>query len=171
MTHPQETHVKRFGAGKQARPVEPVQFALVVLRDGEEEEHVFSAIPQLPAQDIVQAMRARSQDGTQVLGPMMNTIRKMLSNRDGVPSTWSLVVVPPKKGSTQEPKFRGPDGKLYPLSRAEEFEAVSAGSSKRRWDHLMQDDEDAIVDMKDLTDIFEYLVGLATNDRPTQPPA
>jgi hypothetical protein len=163
--------VKRFGAGKQARPVEPVQFALVVLRDGEEEEHIFTAIPRLPAQDIVQAIRIRSQGGTQVLGPMMNTIRKMLSNRDGVPSTWSLVVLPQKKGAAQEPKFRGPDGKLYPLSKAEEFEAVSAGSSRRRWDHLMKDDEDAIVDMKDLADIFEYLVGLASNDRPTQPSA
>lgn len=161
--------MKRFGAGKQGRVITPIQFGLTVLRDGEEEEHVFTAIPNLPAQNIVQAVAARNGDGTQVLNPMVSCIRKMLSNRDGTPTTWKLELVDAKKEG-QEPKFRGPDGKLHVLAKAESFLARESGSSKRRWDALMIDDEDAIVDMKDLTDIFEYLVGEASG-RPTQPSA
>lgn len=65
-------------------------------------------------------------------------------------------------------KFRGPDGQLYPLSEAERFLKPEAGSSRRRWRALMEEDDDAVVDGEALGKLFEWLVGLAAG-RPTPP--
>ncbi len=65
-------------------------------------------------------------------------------------------------------KFRGPDGKLYPMAEAEQFLKPEAGSSRRRWRALMEDDEDVVVDGDALSKLFEWLVGLAAG-RPTLP--
>jgi hypothetical protein len=65
-------------------------------------------------------------------------------------------------------KFRGPDGQLYPLSEAERFLKPEAGSSRRRWRTLMEEDDDAVVDGEALGKLFEWLVGLAAG-RPTPP--
>jgi hypothetical protein len=65
-------------------------------------------------------------------------------------------------------KFRGPDGQLYPLAEAERFLKPEAGSSRRRWRALMEEDDDAEVDGEALGKLFEWLVGLAAG-RPTPP--
>jgi len=59
-------------------------------------------------------------------------------------------------------------GQLIPMERAEEFTAEEVGSSRRRWDYLMSEDNDATIKEKDLIELFEYLSSLAAN-RPTQP--
>jgi hypothetical protein len=50
------------------------------------------------------------------------------------------------------------------------FTDPAAGSSRRRWDHLMLRDDSAVVEMEDLMEIMRWLVGKAT-DRPTAPSA
>lgn len=59
-------------------------------------------------------------------------------------------------------------GQLVPMDRAAEFADPKVGSSRRRWDDLMSEGNDATIKEKDLIDLFEYLSSLAA-DRPTQP--
>jgi hypothetical protein len=72
-----------------------------------------------------------------------------------------------------EPAYRGPDGQIYLLSdegTLKGFLAVEAGSSRRRWNYLMEQDETAVIDAEDLADIGKWIIGLAAN-RPTAPSA
>lgn len=72
-----------------------------------------------------------------------------------------------------ESSYRGPDGKIYPFSDAaklKEFTAPEAGSSRRRWAHLLEQDDDVAVEAEDLVEIAQWMIGLAT-DRPTGPSA
>lgn len=68
-----------------------------------------------------------------------------------------------------EPVFRAPfgleKGSLLPMSRVGEFIAPEAGSSRRRWDALLADD-DISLEATDLMAVFEWCVGVASN-RPT----
>lgn len=86
-----------------------------------------------------------------------------------------LRVWPPQDGDLatepdpDEQVFRAPygvdKGNLVPMSRAEEFLLPEAGSSRRRWDALLQDD-DVVLEAKDIMDIFEWATGVASG-RPT----
>lgn len=68
-----------------------------------------------------------------------------------------------------EQVFRAPygleKGQLLPMSRVGEFLDPAAGSSRRRWDALL-DDDDVTLEASDLTGLFEWAVGVASN-RPT----
>lgn len=68
-----------------------------------------------------------------------------------------------------EQVFRAPygvdKGNLVPMSRAEEFLLSEAGSSRRRWDALLQDD-DVVLEAADIMAIFEWATGVASG-RPT----
>lgn len=65
--------------------------------------------------------------------------------------------------------FLGPDDVAYRMDDIEalkKFQDKAAGSSRRRWDYLMDADEDAIVQMDDLQDIVRWMVATASG-RPT----
>jgi hypothetical protein len=73
------------------------------------------------------------------------------------------------QGEPEVRKFRAPDGRLHPMGDAPKFLEHAAGSSRRRWNELMADDE-LEIDIDQLTDMFEWLISLAAN-RPTAPSA
>jgi hypothetical protein len=76
---------------------------------------------------------------------------------------------PEQAAHLDEPVFRAPygleKGKLLPMSRVGEFLAPEAGSSRRRWDALLADD-DISLEAADLMAVFEWCVGVASG-RPT----
>lgn len=62
----------------------------------------------------------------------------------------------------------GPEkGELLPFERAEEFLAHEAGSSRRRWREVLLDDDEVSVKQEAITELFEWLMGLAA-ERPTR---
>lgn len=85
------------------------------------------------------------------------------------PLSGELEETPEKAAHLDEPVFRAPcgleKGKLLPMSRVGEFLAPEAGSSRRRWDALLEDD-DIAVEAADLMAVFEWCVGVASG-RPT----
>lgn len=76
---------------------------------------------------------------------------------------------PERTAHLDEPVFRAPHGpekgSLLPMSRVGEFLAPEAGSSRRRWDALLADD-DVSLEAADLMAVFEWCVGVASG-RPT----
>lgn len=76
---------------------------------------------------------------------------------------------PEQTAHLDEPVFRAPfgleKGQLLPVSRVGEFLAPEAGSSRRRWDALLADD-DITLEATDLMALFEWAVGVASG-RPT----
>lgn len=81
-----------------------------------------------------------------------------------------LEETPEQAAHLDAPVFRAPygveKGQLLPLSRVGEFLAPEAGSSRRRWDALLADD-DITLEASDLMAIFEWAVGVASG-RPTE---
>lgn len=63
------------------------------------------------------------------------------------------------------PCFRGPDGNIYPMDRVEEFTDVARGSSRRRWLHCMETDDELSIDEGTLKDMFEWITKLAGKGR------
>lgn len=72
---------------------------------------------------------------------------------------------PEQAAHLDEPVFRAPygleKGKLLPVARVGEFLAPEAGSSRRRWDALLADD-DISLEAADLMAVFEWCVGVAS---------
>lgn len=65
--------------------------------------------------------------------------------------------------------FKGSDGLLYAMTdeaALEKFTAREAGSSRRRWDHLMDRDDESVIQMEDLMEIVRWLAAQAS-ERPT----
>lgn len=70
--------------------------------------------------------------------------------------------------------FEGPDGMFYRMTDAEaleKFDERAAGSSRRRWDYLIDRDDESIIQMDDLHSIAAWLVKEAGNGRPTGRPS
>lgn len=80
-----------------------------------------------------------------------------------------LEETPEQAAHLDEPVFRAPfgleKGNLLPMTRVGEFLAPEAGSSRRRWDALLADD-DISLEAADLMALFEWAVGVASG-RPT----
>jgi len=153
-------------------------------RDGDEEIHSFNAVGRTDIGSLVFTLVSATTKPEDALSGMMRMIAKMLDNRDGTPAKWRPTPLPlPGKedrvpsGTDSEDldeeeavvKFRAPNGALLPMAEAGRFTEFNAGSSRRRWLELMQDDE-LTVDAEPLTKLFEWLVGLAAG-RPTGPSA
>lgn len=166
---------------KRTPTAERVPFTFVVHRDGEEESHDFQAVPVTDTASLSALMINAQRKPEEAMAGMLRMIGKMLDNKDGTPANWAPVQLPPPPSDSPvwpdgDPegegapvrKFRGPDGALYPMHEAERFSAFEAGSSRRRWRYLMEQDDEVIVDSEALAELFEWLVGLAAN-RPTRP--
>jgi hypothetical protein len=97
---------------------------------------------------------------------IISLVAKYMDDKDGTGHNWAPVAMAPKKG--EEPpvkRFRGPDGKPHPWDEAGKFLAVEKGSSRRRWLHLMNEDDTAEVDRETLVKLLEYLMEIAGKDR------
>lgn len=144
-----------------------VPFEISLWRDGVEEVHEFSV---RPVTDIgaVMMFTSSGDDGERKAQALMRMMSRMLVNTDGVPAQWSPTALPPPKnaGPRYQAKFRGPDGKLYPMSETAQFTDPAKGSSRRRWDYLMFEDDGVAVDASLLGQIVQDMIEVAAN-RPT----
>lgn len=159
-------------AGKRYHAVNPetlstVEFELAVWRDGVEEVHSFTARPQTDAGAVIEFSRS-GDDGERKANAVFRMMSKMLINTDGVPVNWvpSIVPKPKNAGADYQPKFRAPgapsgDGKLHPMTEAYRWTDPEKGSSRRRWDHLMFEDQDITVDLGVVSEILTDLTGEA----------
>jgi len=134
----------------------------------------FQVVPRVSGGDIASIMLAVKKDPESSIGKLIRLLAKVMDNNDGlVKAGWEPVVLPQKVDDERPPSFRGPDGQLYPLSDTEvleEFADQTTWTSRRRWAYLLEEDDDAIVELSDIQEIAEWVIGLAA-DRPTQPPA
>lgn len=156
---------KRYGQGTN-KTIAPVPFELVLYRDSVEETHEFTAVPAIDMASVTKLVDQGDLAGK--AQAIMRMMARLLINTDGVSASWAPTPLPRPKnaGPTYQVKFRGPDGKLYPLDRAGEFTDPAKGSSRRRWNYLMFEDEGVVVHMETLVEIMEDLVSAAA-DRPT----
>lgn len=176
--------MKRFGKGARGKTAVSDEFELVVVRDGVDEIHTFKVEAKVTAGELTTAVAAQAGRTGEALSGVLRMIRRNLCNTDGVPAQWSVSEIPvstapvatpaegewPAEGGDlsepTEPGFRGPDGQIYLMSDADaiaKFTDPLAGSSRRRWNHLLDEDEDAEVQAEDLVQIAEWMIGLAAN--------
>lgn len=137
-------------------------------------EAVFQVVPRVSGGDIAGIMLAVKNDPESSIGKLIRLLAKLMDNNDGtVRAGWQPDVLPQKDDDDRPPSFRGPDGNIYALSDTEvleEFADQTTWTSRRRWAYLLEEDDDAIVELEDIQEIAEWIIGLAA-DRPTQPPA
>lgn len=132
-------------------------------RDGEREEHLFRARPRMSYKRMADIVKARrGGDGVAALAVFERMIRPALIDTDGVPAKW--------KAEIEDGYFVDPDGNERPVADLADLLSFEAGSSKRRWLHLLDDDDEVEVELDDITDFYEALVE-AVSDRPTQRPS
>jgi hypothetical protein len=106
-------------------------------------------------------------DDAEAFGGLITLIGNFMDDKDGTGSRWKPVELPPKKtdGPDAPKRFRGPDGKIHEWSRADTFLEVGNGSSRRRWLHLMNEDDDAAVDLETMQKLAEFAMEIAGKDR------
>jgi hypothetical protein len=161
--------IKSYGGGMQTQQLErPYDFEIVGTRYDEEERHQFHAVRK---PDTLMAMRFMGIDDENAgeLAPLATLlIGKALDNKDGVPVQWEPNPVPKPRnaGADWEPKFRAPDGKLYPMHQAAKYQEFAAGSSRRRWEALLVDNQFTLeieVLITIVKDMIEVAVQTPTN--------
>lgn len=143
-------------------------------KDGDEgrKSATFGIIPSASAGEVRMIISAaRTGSGDAVLG-MVRLLSKQMDDRDGeVRRAWKVKALKQDEHDDRPPSYRGPDGNIYPFSDEDqlaEWGDQKLWSSRRRWDYLMNEDDNAIVEMSDLEAISEWAMGLAA-DRPTPP--
>jgi hypothetical protein len=102
----------------------------------------------------------------QSLPTIIRMIGKHMDNTDGVPFNWEPAKVPPTKAHPDVERFKGPDGKFYPMDQKDQFLAPELGSSRRRWYHLMDEDDGASIDMETIVGLMQHVIEIAAG-RPT----
>lgn len=164
---------KRYGVN--LRKVKPLPFEFAIYREGADEDaepevHEFTAMPRLDAGQLIRLLTGvdkADENPGDMLGALSESIRKVLDDKDGTPQRWTVEQLPEVEG--QPRSFRGPDGVIYPMTDREaidRFTAFEAGSSRRRWAHLLFEDEQVLVEMEDLVELAQDLIQ-AGSDRPT----
>ena len=164
--------MKRFGGRERPKTEE---FEMVTItEDGEPNVYQFQLIPVIPASDAVTLMEALEHEPHKSVGLISRLLSKVLDNHDGVRASWQPVPLDEEglKGlKLKEPSYLGPDGEPYPFSdevALTKWTAREAGSSRRRWALLMDPSNNESIELMDLIEIAEWVVGLGT-DFPTQP--
>lgn len=136
-----------------------VEFTVTFDRDGVDEKHTFLAKPKFGYKQMRGAAKGRKAGGVEAILLFEQFIRPSLLNSDGTPAGWR----PEVKGG----EFVDPDGETRPASDAGALLEFEAGSSRRRWMALMDDDDDLQVDLDQIASAYETLVE-ASAERPTQ---
>lgn len=175
--------VKRFGARErpQSKPFE----LQTLTDDGSVRVHRFQLVPIVPAGHVTALMDALENEPEKSFGLMVSLLSRLLDNTDGTPAAWRYLEYvdpdetesrdgdPAHADETGDVYFTGPDSTVYNaasnigLAARVRFEDPDEGSSRRRWEHLMDPaNQDEAVNLSDLVDIAKWVVGVAI-DRPT----
>lgn len=132
--------VKRYDDEDDETQVERAQFIAVFRRNGTAEDHEFSAAPQIDYKALIGFASDRMSVAAKT---MERTIRQSLVDDDGL----SVHHVPGEDDDV--PKFED-------------------GSSRRRWTHLMDDDDEVTISERVIMAMFKDLVKEASKARPTK---
>ena len=149
------------------KPAPEHEFDVVFIRDDVEETHEFTARPTFGWKEIRGAVGLMGlADGKVEHGELGHAvvyldgiIRRAMVDDDGTPEKWSATVV--------DGHFADPRGDHVPVELLPLVEAFDAGSSRRRWVHLMTHDDDVTVEQGQLMELFDDLMAVAA-DRPTE---
>lgn len=165
-TMPRE--IKTYGANpEQAQQLtESYEFRIAGLRNDEAETHTLVAVRKPDTMMAIRFMNMGEDQGAELGRLCVKLIGKTLDNSDGVPAQWepNALDKPRNAGPDWEPKFRAPsapigDGKLHPMSQAVKYEDFAKGSSRRRWEALLADN-DFTVDIEVLVELVKDMVEL-----------
>lgn len=174
--------MKTYG-GNETQPA-PFPFALVVYRDDEQETHEFEAAPRVGAGDVLRMLLADDDKPERQLEVLAKTLAKSITDKDGeVKSTWkptelerpepaprdawemSHGQVRDEPGAEFVPSYRGPDGRIYPFSDRDAMARwmdKSRWTSRRRWLHVLMEDEDVYVKLSTLLEISKDFIAAST---------
>lgn len=145
-----------------AEPPPPHDFAMIFIRDGVEERHEFSACPTMSWQDIrgLVPVAGSGAAGSETAAVRVSDrlIRRALRNDDGTPEKWVPVIT--------DGHFTDPNGDHTPVNLLPAYQAFDAGSSRRRWVYLMEEDDDVTVEAEQILTLVSDLVEAAAV-RPT----
>ena len=158
---------KRYRARRPSEiPAHP--FELEVYRGDTPEVHTFIARPKTDLGPLIQ-LNSMMNDPMRMGAKALQVIARMMDDSDGTPADWAPVTAPKPRnaGESYEPKFRGPDGRLHPMDKQATFLDIEAGSSRRRWQHIILEDDGVSVDIEVLMEIMTDLIEAATGNRPT----
>lgn len=163
--------IKSFGGTR--KPSETADFELVAYWDDEPVKFVFTIRLNSSNADIIQVLKLQSlgSKDEEIVPLVMRLLRKMMVDNDGVSSRWNLqdALIKPKEKGAIPSSYRGPDGKIYELTddaTLDKFQKVENGSSRRRWIHLMEEEDDLTVEAEDVMEVLQWAVSEASN-RPT----
>jgi hypothetical protein len=167
--------VRSFGPPPRKAPIPREPFDFTFLRDDEPEVHHFQARAVVDTATLVMMLSNVRRHPEEAMGGVVRMVGKMLDNKDGTPTGWKPEPWKPERPEggelPEEPTeslFVGPDGDPIDQAAVDKLATFEAGSSRRRWLHLLEEDDEVIVDASALTKLFEWLVGLAAG-RPTPP--
>jgi hypothetical protein len=158
------------GTKKDKAPRESVTFGY--MRDDEFETIELQAVLSLDAAGMRRTLLASRRESADVLDALFSAVAKMLDNTDGVPHGWRPKPVRRSGAASTEDveSFRVPSGEnkgdIVPMTEVAKYLKPEAGSSRARWNYLINEDEGAVVDSGDITKLFEQLIS-ATANRPT----
>lgn len=148
---------------------------MIFVRDGVEERHEFEARPHMGWQDMAGMMpliagprRGQNEDlmAARAVQVIDRLVRRTLANDDGTPEKWRPNVYTDDGDGRQY--FNDPQGNKTPVDLLPGVEAFDAGSSRRRWVHLMEDDDEVTIEMDQMVSLMEDLITAASHERPTQ---
>ncbi|MGH3921346.1 MAG: hypothetical protein ACRDTT_00425 [Pseudonocardiaceae bacterium] len=136
---------------------------MIFVRDDADEHHEFVARPRMGWQDVkglYPLMGGSDRDDGLVqkaLGPIDRLIRRSLRNDDGTPEKW----VPNVVHDEDRTWFTDPNGDHIEGDNVEEllpaYLAFDSGSSRRRWVHLMEHDDDVTIEPGQIMDLLSDL--------------
>jgi hypothetical protein len=169
---------KVYAPRKRGEKPKPHEFGMIFIRDGVEETHEFVAWPGMGWQDVrglIPLLGGKKDDDvlTQAAVRVIDRlIRRSLDNRDGTPEKWEPVPIPPPGSDPDDPDvvkshFTAPNGDHVPMDLVEGYLAFDAGSSRRRWVKLLDEDDDITVDPDQIIQLMADLLEAASNNRPT----
>ncbi|MGH8571850.1 MAG: hypothetical protein ACREX8_04635 [Gammaproteobacteria bacterium] len=150
---------KHFAPTRDVAKAPAHEFTITFVRDGREETHEFVAKPRVQFGDMM-GMVQFGENNSRALSAMDRLIRRSLVDDDGTPARWAPTV-------DDEGCFTAPDGDRRPESELGAVEAFDAGSSRRRWAHLMDDDDDVEIELEQVAELMQWLAEQSA-DRPTQ---
>lgn len=172
--------MKTYG-GTETQP-KAFPFALVVYRDDTPETHEFTAAPRVGAGDILRMLLLDGDKPEAQLEGLSRTIAKSITDKDGeVPAKWKPEELKRPEPAPQnawelehgqvrdtpeyEPSYRGPDGRIYPFSDKDalaRWNDQSRWTSRRRWLHLLLEDDDVFVKLSTLVEISKDFIAAST---------
>lgn len=158
--------MKHFATTQEAELPDPVPFSVDFVREIADEDtgthrrivevHEFTARPTMAYGDVLGL--AANEESPRALAFLDRIIRRALLNDDGTPAGWKPYI--------HENHFSDPiTGNHTHVDELPNVETFEAGSSRRRWAHLIGAD-DVSVEMKQVSAVLEYLSEEAAG-RPT----